>query len=93
MRYRTIKEACRGRLLEIPTCHEASREERIAVLRFNLQVMREEMGRIAPFYPQSEKDVPDWIDRHDATTGRLEAVIRKVADLPDDSELPSPFPT
>lgn len=87
----TIKQLCRGRLKDLPTSGDASREERIAILCANLHVMREEIGEIPFVYPQSEAAVPDWIDQHDRTTGRLAAAIKAISKLPDDTMLPSPF--
>ena len=87
----TIKQLCRGRLMKLPAQDEASSEERIRVLCANLQVMREEIGSIPFCYPQSEAEVPDWIDRHDRTYDRLLTTIKAISRLPDDSLLPSPF--
>lgn len=87
----TIKELCRGRLLALPSSDEASREERIAIQCANLAVMREEMGEIPSVYPQSEAEVPDWIEQHDRTKERLSRVIKAVSLLPEGTLLPSPF--
>lgn len=87
----TIKELCRGRLLALPSVDEAPREARIAIMCANLAVMRVEMGRIPTVYPQSEADVPDWIDQHDQTKDRLSRAIKAVSGLPEGTLLPSPF--
>lgn len=87
----TIKQLCRGRLKELPAAGDASRDERIAILSANLQIMREEIGEIPFVYPQSEAEVPNWIDKHDRTTGRLSVAIKAISRLPDDTMLPSPF--
>lgn len=87
----TIKQLCRGRLIELPARGEATREERIAIQCANLQIIREEIGAIPFFYPQSEAEVPDWIDKHYRTTGRFLAAIKAISKLPDDAMLPSPF--
>jgi len=87
----TIKQLCRGRLMALPAHGEATREERIRIQCANLQVMREEIGSIPFFYPQSEAEVPEWLDRHDRTTGCLLAAIKAISKLPEDAMLPSPF--
>lgn len=87
----TIKQLCHGRLIDLPTAGQATREERIAIQCANFQIMREEIGKIPYFYPQSEADIPAWIDQHDQTIGRLDAAIKAIAKLPEDAMLPSPF--
>jgi len=87
----TIAELCHGRLAPLPKPADATREERIAILCTNLQIMREEMGRLPWFYPQSETEVPDWIDKSDRVIERCNAAIRAISNLPDEALLPSPF--
>lgn len=87
----TIKELCNGRMIELPRAGEVSRDQRIAIMCSNLQVMREEIGRIPFFYPQSEAEVPEWLDKSDRTIGRLSTALRGLAKLPADTLVPSPF--
>lgn len=87
----TIKELCHGRLIELPRLGEASRDKRIAIMRDNLQIMREEIGLIPFFYPQSDAQVPGWIDKSDRTIRRLNVAVRGLVKLPAETLIPSPF--
>lgn len=87
----TIRERCGGRLTPLPSEYEASREERIKVMCDNLQTMREELGQIPPLYPQSECEVPSWIDEQDRTLASLSKTNNAIAKLPEGALLPSPF--
>ena len=87
----TIRERCGGRLTPLPSEYEARREERIKAMCDNLQVMREELGQIPALYPQSESEVPKWIDEQDSTLASLSKVINAIAKLPEGTLPPSPF--
>ena len=86
----TIKDRCRGRLVEVPSHGEATREKRIQIVSHNIQVIREELGYIPPLYPQSDAYVSDWIDQSDRTIGWIEKLTAAISKLPEDTQFPSP---
>ncbi|MDP4573845.1 hypothetical protein Q9K02_01670 [Qipengyuania sp. G39] len=87
----TIRQRCGGRLTPLPSEYEASRADRIKAVCDNLQIMREELGQIPALYPQSESEVPSWIDEQDSTLNRLSKAMNAIAKLPEGTLLPSPF--
>ena len=86
----TIKDRCRGRLMDLPPHKEATREKRIEIVSHNIQVMREELGYIPPLYPQSDVDVSDWIYQSDRTINRIVELTAAISKLPVQSEFPAP---
>lgn len=87
----TIRDRCGGRLTPLPSQDEATREQRVRIMCENLQIMREERDQIPAVYPQSESEVPSWIDEHDRTLAQLSRLIKSIANLPEGTLLPSPY--
>ncbi len=76
---KTIKELCQGRARPLPRRGEAPRDKRVAIMIDNIKIMREEIGYVPSFYPQSASAVPAWIDHHDDKLARMTTLIQRLA--------------